>query len=97
MTTPTPEAIESAARAIAVFDGEDWDALLDTDKDDYGILATAALTAAAPLIAKAARVDELRQQAKLFEIAAELAGTESDMAAAAFCNDRAATIEGETE
>ena len=57
MTTPTPEAIEAAARAIA-------DADLDNEPSDWQReLATAALSAAYPLVEAQAKAEALREAA----------------------------------
>ena len=73
MTTPTPEAIEAAARAICaaqfpdVADAYAWNVQFEDGKEEYRAEATAALSAAAPFIAAPleAEIAALRQAAHI--------------------------------
>lgn len=69
MTTPTPsnEAIEAAAAAICLLDyAVQWERMGEAGRKPCRNLATAALTAAYPLIVAQAKAEALREAAENF-------------------------------
>lgn len=103
MTTPTPEAIGAAARALlAITPAEHlpyvavpcWSDLHEPDKVYYRRLATEALTAAAPFIAAKAKTEALREAADVFQgVMIGVNGRDPRTSGAAWLRARAELIE----
>lgn len=95
MTTPTPEAIEAAARAICaaqfpdVADAYAWNVQFEDGKEEYRAEATAALSAAYPFIAAQAKGEALREAA---DACAQDYETTDTRSVAKWLRARAATI-----
>ena len=92
MSTPAPEAIEAAEAGMyqrMTWASLHWNAL---DPDQQRELATAALTAAYPIIAAQAKAEALREAADEFG-----SWGPTGIAAANALRNRAATIEGKNE
>ena len=98
MTTPTPEAIEAAARALWLTGSSakpsPWDEVSDGLKGRYRMFATAALTAAAPFIAAKAKTEALREAADVFQgVMIGVNGRDPRTSGAAWLRARAELIE----
>lgn len=102
MSTPTPTAIEAAARAINEkhdFPAPLWESLVNSKDraNQHRVMrdrayATAALAAAYPIIAAQAKAEALREAADEFG-----SWGPTGIAAANALRNRAATIEGKNE
>lgn len=102
--TPTPEAIEAAARALSGLTHEHWEIAATHLKDSNRWEAQVALSAAAPFIAAQVKAEALREAADAWgagEWMDDFTHVTDDVSAVQatvkWLRARAATIEGKNE